>query len=292
MTTAQPDALLSLGRPLLLDGAMATNLQLAGLPSGTPPELWTLAQPARVEAIHRAFLKAGADVVLTNSFGANRHRLAPSGAAGQVGVLNRESARLGRRVAGSAGRPVLVAGSVGPTGAHRGELSEGGARAVFTEQMVALAEGGVEAIWIETMGNAAEARAAAAAAAATGLPFALTASPHAGSGLDAVALATLATSLDPAPFAIGFNCGTGPDDLLASLAALAVAAPGIPLIAKPNAGLPTLRDGTWHYPASLADFARLARKAERIGAQLVGGCCGITPGHIEAMREAMRKQPF
>ena len=171
---AMPPALLDLlaTRPVLLaDGAMGTSLFAQGLATGDSPELWNLLHPERVRAVHRGFIEAGSDLILTNSFGANRCRLALHGAAERVAELNRAAAALARAEADRAGRTVLVAGSIGPTGEifqPIGALAPEDGAAAFAEQAAALAAGGCDLLWIETLSAAEELQAAVAGAAPTG----------------------------------------------------------------------------------------------------------------------------
>ena len=149
---------------LLADGATGTNLFQMGLTSGDAPELWNDTHPDRIRALHRAFVEAGADIVLTNSFGCNRRRLALHALEARTGELAEKAARLARAEADAAGRPVVVAGSVGPTGdlfAPLGPMTEAEAIEVFAEEMEGLKAGGVDVIWIETMSAPEEIRAAA-----------------------------------------------------------------------------------------------------------------------------------
>jgi len=149
--------LLAEGRPLLADGATGTNLFAMGLTSGDSPELWNADYPDRIESLHRGFVNAGSDIILTNSFGANRRRLMLHGLEARARELNRLAAQNARKVADAAGRPVIVAGSVGPTGdllAPLGPLSEDEAVEVFVEQIEGLSEGGAHVAWIETMSAA------------------------------------------------------------------------------------------------------------------------------------------
>ena len=216
--------LLTEGRPLLADGATGTNLFAMGLTSGDSPELWNAVHPDRTQTLHRAFVDAGADIILTNSFGANRRRLMLHGLEARARELNRLAAQNARNVADSAGRPVVVAGSVGPTGdliAPLGPLSEDEAVDVFVEQIEGLREGGADVAWIETMSAAEEIRAAARAAAKCGLPYTITASfDTAGRtmmGLAPAAFGALVEAFEPAPVAYGANCGVGASDLLAAI---------------------------------------------------------------------------
>ncbi len=170
-------ALLAEKPVLLADGAMGTSLFAAGLATGEAPELWNLEQPERVRAVHQGFIEAGSDLVLTNSFGANRCRLKLHAAEGRVGELNRAAAGLARAAADASPRPVVVAGSIGPTGEILqpiGALSRADGEAAFAEQALALAEGGCDLLWIETLSAAEELEAAVAGAATTGLPIVAT----------------------------------------------------------------------------------------------------------------------
>jgi 5-methyltetrahydrofolate--homocysteine methyltransferase len=279
---------------LLADGATGTNLFAMGLVSGEAPELWITQHPDRVTSLHQSFVEAGADIILTNTFGCNRRRLALHAVAPQTHALNRRAAELARGVAREADRPVVVAGSVGPTGdllAPLGPLTEDEAVEFFAEQMQGLAEGGVDVIWIETMSALGEMRAAARAAARLGLPYTVTASfdtagrTMMGNAPDALAGALLAFA-EP-PLAVGANCGVGASDLIASVLAITAAHPAAIVIAKANAGIPQVRGDQVVYSGTvelMADYARLALDA---GARIVGGCCGTSPAHLAAMRAAL-----
>jgi 5-methyltetrahydrofolate--homocysteine methyltransferase len=285
--------LLAERRVLLADGATGTNLFEMGLANGDAPELWLEAQPGRIQALHRAFVEAGADIVLTNSFGANARRLALHGLAHRARELNRIAARLAREAADAAGRRIVVAGSVGPTGdllAPLGALTEAEAVEVFAEQMQGLREGGADLAWVETMSAPEEMRAAATAAARIGLPWTLTASfDTAGRtmmGLAPEAFAAFARGL-PAPLAIGANCGVGAADLVASILGITADGAAPAVIAKANAGIPVVQGDRVVYsgtPRTMELYAHLAIDA---GARIVGGCCGTTPAHLAAMRRAV-----
>ncbi len=279
---------------LLLDGATGTNLFAAGLMSGDAPELWNVDRPDKIRALHQGFIDAGSDVVLTNSFGGTHYRLKLHQAEGRVRELNMAAASLARECADAAGRPVIVAGSVGPTGEILepvGTLSHGDAVAAFEEQIAALIEGGADVIWVETISSVEEFRAVAEAAANQGAPFCATLSfDTAGRtmmGVTSEAYAALAASLECPPLAIGANCGTGASDLLRTVMGITRANFDAIVVAKANAGIPKYVDGHIHYdgtPELMADYARLARDA---GARLIGGCCGSMPEHIRAMRAAL-----
>ena len=280
---------------LLADGAMGSNLFVLGLRSGDAPELWNTEHPDRVAGLHRRFVEAGADIILTNSFGGNRYRLDLHNAQSRVAELNEAAARLARREADASGRAVVVAGSMGPTGeimAPVGTLDFEAARAAFAEQAAALGRGGVDVLWIETMSAREEAQAAIAGAATTGLPVVCTLSFDTNGrtmmGLSPAELAALVRDAVPQPVACGANCGVGASEMVACVLNLAAAAgPDAVLVAKANCGIPAYVDGAVRYdgtPESMADYARLAFDA---GARIIGGCCGTTPEHLRAMREAL-----
>ncbi|MBM3523122.1 MAG: betaine--homocysteine S-methyltransferase, partial [Alphaproteobacteria bacterium] len=288
------DDLLASGRILLADGATGTNLFERGLTSGDSPELWNDTHADRIRALHQEFVDAGADIILTNSFGGTRRRLMLHQLQDRTRELNRLAARNARAAADRAGRPIVVAGSVGPTGdllVPLGPLTEDEATAVFVEQIEGLREGGVDVVWIETMSAIEEIRAAAAAAAKVGMPYTATASfDTAGRtmmGIMPGALVEFTTGLAPAPLAVGANCGVGASDLVASVLAMSEARPDTAIIAKANCGIPrvtgsgTIYSGT---PELMAEYARLAIDA---GARIIGGCCGTSPGHLHAMRQAI-----
>ncbi len=286
--------LLAEGRPLLADGAIGTNLFTMGLTSGDSPELWNAEHPDRIRALHLAFVEAGADIILTNSFGANRRRLALHGLDPRARELNRLAARNARHVADSAGRRIVVAGSVGPTGdliAPLGPLSETDAVEVFVEQIEALRDGGADVAWIETMSALAEIRAAARAAARVGLPFTITASfDTAGRtmmGVAPAALGALVESFDAKPLGYGANCGVGASDLLLAILDMAAAHPDALLIAKANAGVPQWHGAHIHYSGTPELMEAYAGLAIDCGARIIGGCCGNTPAHVAAMRRGL-----
>jgi 5-methyltetrahydrofolate--homocysteine methyltransferase len=278
---------------LLADGATGSNLFERGLRSGDAPELWNADHPDRISGLHREFIEAGADIILTNSFGGTRHRLKLHRAEARVGELNERAASLAHLEAQRSGRTVLVGGSVGPTGEilePLGPLSLDGAREAFEEQAAALARGGADIIWIETMSSVEETEAAIAGARATGLPVIATLSFDTNGrtmmGITPADLARLQHRhhLD----ACGSNCGVGPSELVASIVNLAAAAdPGAILVAKANCGIPQFVDGAICFngtPEMMSAYACLAYDA---GARIIGGCCGTTPAHLARMRRAL-----
>ena len=283
---------------LLADGATGTNLYNMGLVHGQAPDLWNESQPDKVRALHARMIAAGADVILTNSFGANATRLRLAGAETRVHELNRTAARLAREAAQAARRAVVVAGSIGPTGeimAPIGRLTEADAAEIFTEQAKGLKEGGADILWVETVSTIEEKRAAARAAQAVTMPWCGTMSFEPGGrsmmGVTPPQLASLIDRLPYAPIAYGANCGTGPAELLMTLTGFAASGNERALIAKPNAGVPRYQDGGLIYDATppvMAEFAVLARD---LGVRLIGGCCGTTPAHLDAMRKALIEAP-
>jgi 5-methyltetrahydrofolate--homocysteine methyltransferase len=286
--------LLAEGRPLLADGATGTNLFAMGLTSGDCPELWNAEHPDRIQALHQAFVDAGADIILTNSFGANRRRLGLHSLDRRAAELNRRAAEIARKVADEAGRRVVVAGSVGPTGdliAPLGPLSEDEAVDVFVEQIEGLRDGGADVAWIETMSAPEEIGAAALAAAKTGMPFTITASfDTAGRtmmGVAPPALGALVEAFDRGPIAYGANCGVGASDLLVAILAMSAAWPDAALIAKANAGVPQWRGAEIHYSGTPELMETYAGLAVDCGARIIGGCCGNTPAHLAAMRRGL-----
>ncbi len=288
------EALIAERGVLLADGATGTNLFEMGLDSGEAPELWNEIAPEKIAALHQGFVDAGADIILTNSFGGTRHRLKLHNAEGRVFELNRLAAEIARSVADKAPRKVLVAGSVGPTGellAPLGSLTFDEALDAFAEQIAGLKEGGVDLVWIETMSASDEIRAAAEAAAGAGLPYTFTASfDTAGRSMMGLApkeIHDVARGLSVPPVAVGANCGVGAPDILASLLDMTEADPGAAVIVKGNCGIPEFHGSEIRYsgtPDLMADYTRLAVDA---GARIVGGCCGTSFDHLRAMRRAL-----
>jgi methionine synthase I (cobalamin-dependent) len=278
---------------LLADGATGSNLFERGLQSGDAPELWNCDHPEQVAHLQRAFVEAGADIILTNSFGGTRHRLKLHRAGDRVAELNEKAARIARAEADRADRVVLVAGSMGPTGEilePLGSLSSDDARAAFAEQAVALARGGADLLWIETMSSIEETEAAVAGAQSLGLPVVATLSFDTNGrtmmGITPSELAALHRKHSLA--ACGSNCGTGPSELVACIVNLATASePSAVLVAKANCGIPQFVNGEIRFngtPELMAQYACLAWDS---GARIIGGCCGTTPEHVRIMRRAL-----
>ncbi len=283
---------------LMADGATGTNLFNMGLMSGDAPEMWNIEETAKITALYKGAADAGSDIFLTNSFGANASRLKLHGAEGRVMELNKAAAELGRDVADASGRTIIVAGSVGPTGeimAPMGSLTHETAVEMFHEQAEGLKAGGADVLWVETISAPEEFAAAAEAFARADMPWCGTMSfDTAGRtmmGLTSADMVKKVGKLSYQPLAFGANCGVGASDLLRTVLGFAEAGPTQPLIAKGHAGIPKYHDGHIHYdgtPALMADYAVLARDC---GATIIGGCCGTTPEHLRAMREALETRP-
>jgi len=249
---------------LVADGATGTMLQAAGLTEGTAPESWNLTHPEKILDLHRAYLDAGSQIILTNSFGGSRFRLGKKGLQDKVHEVNRAAAALAKE---AAGQEAFVAGSMGPTGELMkplGTLSYVVALEAFAEQAEALAEGGADAILVETMSDLNEAKAAIVGAKqATDLPI----------------LCTL--SFDTQRHTM---MGVNPRRAAKEMWPLG---PEATLMAKPNAGLPRLVDGQAVYDIAPQVMAEYALRYAELGAKIIGGCCGSTPAHIKAMAAAL-----
>ncbi len=274
-------------RVLILDGAMGTELHKRGLPAGVCPEAWCLAHPAAVAEIHADYREAGADVVYTSTFGANRLKM------GQYGLTNvRETNRLLAEIAVRAAGKGLVAGDIGPTGHFVepfGDVPFEDSVALFREQVQGLLEGGVDLFVIETMMDIQEARAALIAVREISDLFCMvtmTYEKHGRTlnGTDPVSALVTLQSLGAD--AVGCNCSAGPEGMLGLIAAMKPHAT-VPLVAKPNAGLPKLVGDATVFDLSAAGFAGFGGPLAAAGANLMGGCCGTTPAHIRALRDTL-----
>jgi methionine synthase I (cobalamin-dependent) len=279
---------------LLADGATGTNYFQMGLESGDAPELWNVDHPDRVRSLHQRFIAAGADIILTNTFGGNRHRLKLHNDQHRVRELNMAAVKIARLEADAAGHDVYVAGSMGPTGEifePVGAMSHADGVEAFAEQAAALKEGGADVLWIETMSSEEELRAAVEGAATSGLPIVTTMSFDTNGrtmmGITPSAFGALAQSLGTQPVAIGANCGVGASELIATVLGITAARPDAHVVAKGNCGVPQYLDGHIHYsgtPELMADYARIALDS---GAKIIGGCCGTSPEHLASMRKAL-----
>ncbi len=283
---------------ILADGATGTNLFNMGLQAGDAPEFWNVDEPEKIRTLYRGAVEAGSDLFLTNTFGGNASRLKLHQGEARVRELNRAGAEIGREIADKADRPVIVAGSVGPTGeimAPMGSLTHELAVEMFHEQAEGLKEGGADVLWVETISAAEEYKAAAEAAELAGMPWCGTMSfDTAGRtmmGVTSAAMVQMVEKLRNPPLAFGANCGVGASDLLRTVLGFAAQGTERPLVAKGNAGIPKYHDGHIHYdgtPELMAEYAVLARDS---GATIIGGCCGTTPDHLRAMRAALETRP-
>jgi 5-methyltetrahydrofolate--homocysteine methyltransferase len=282
---------------VVADGGMGTMLIAAGLASGQAPERWNTEQPEAVRAVHAAYIQAGAQIILTNTFGGNRIRLDAHRLADQVTETNLAAARLAREEADTATHPVVMAGSIGPTGAMMeplGPLSASQAVSVFEEQARALLEGGVDVFWIETMADLEEVRAAVQGChdADATVPVVVTMT------FDTRGRTMIGTSPEQAidalselgVAAVGANCGNGLAEIESVIEIMHNTDPQIVLVAKSNAGLPRMDGGRIVYDATPEDMAAYARRVQAVGARIIGACCGSTPDHIRAIAGAVREK--
>ena len=278
---------------LIADGGMGTSLFSLGMEAGASPELLNVDDREMIRAAHKGFLDAGSDVILTNTFGGNRRRLALHGAEERVEELNHAAVKLLQELTDEYDRPIAIAGSVGPTGdlfAPLGVLDHDTAVEVFSEQIGALASAGVDVIWIETMSSREELEAAYEAAQPFGLPIVTTMSFDTNGktmmGFAPEDLGAWSRSQSVPPAAVGANCGVGAGDVIVAVQDLAQSRPNAAIVAKANCGLPAYTEGHLDYPhgpETMADYVELAMRA---GARIIGACCGSTPDHITAIREA------
>jgi methionine synthase I (cobalamin-dependent) len=279
--------------PLLFDGAWGTQLLQRGGTVDSCLEHWNVDRPDDVKAVAEAYVDAGADVIATNTFGANRFRLMPYGFAYEVLALNRAAVALSR----AAARPdTVVCGTMGPSGFPPGEgiATQGELRAGFREQAQVLASAHADAIVIETMEDLREARAAVAA-----IKDAAALEVICSFAFQRVAPDTFATRCGVSPVAmaeamleagadgIGVNCGLGPQDMTDLVAQLRATAPDVWILAQPNAGQPVSWQGTQVYPETPESLAAWVPALVQAGATMIGGCCGTGPAHIAAMRKAL-----
>ncbi len=282
--------LLASERTIVADGAMGTMLFANGLLFGDPPEVWNLSKPDVVRGIHRGYLDAGSQILMTNTFGGNRMRLSLHGLQDRVTELNQTAAILLRSEVDAAGGSALVAGDIGPSGAilaPTGTLDYAEAVDIFAEQAAALVAGGVDLIWIETMSDLAEMKAAIEGSRRVSPGIALIATMtfdtrgHTMMGVspEQAVVALSAWGAD----AVGGNCGNGPDELITVVERMRAADADAVLVAKSNAGMPELVDMRAVYRADPETMAQAARTMRDSGATIVGGCCGTTPSHLEAI---------
>ncbi|SNB47731.1 bifunctional homocysteine S-methyltransferase/methylenetetrahydrofolate reductase [Geobacter sp. DSM 9736] len=277
---------------LVGDGAIGTMLYSKGVSLDASFEHLNLVRPELVEELHREYLEAGAQVIETNTFGANRTKLGLIGLENKVEKINRRGAELARRAADAAGRSAFIAGSVGPLARPKGEeqdLSPDDVLSVFREQCTALANGGADLFILETFSDLEQLKLALTAARETGLPavasMAFLEGGRTGGGIEVERMATALTEAGAS--LIGANCGAGPLEVLRNLERMA-AVTEIPLAAYANNGFPEYRDGRYIYRTTPDYFAERALEMASAGARLIGGCCGTTPDHIRRIAERLK----
>ncbi|MEA3470885.1 MAG: homocysteine S-methyltransferase family protein, partial [Thermodesulfobacteriota bacterium] len=278
-------------RIVVLDGATGTELQKRGMPSGVCPELWCLDNNQLIEKIHSDYQMAGADVVYSATFGANRIKLGQYGIS-DVGGMNRELALTARR---AVGKQTLVAGDMGPTGRFVepfGDLAFEEAVEIFREQAEGLVEGGVDLFVIETMMDIQEARAALIAVKEVSDKFTMVTMTYEKdgrtlNGTDPVTALITLQSLGAD--AVGCNCSTGPEEMIQLIEDMNPYST-VPLVAKPNAGIPELVGNKTVFTMKPLEFSFFGREFASKGVNIIGGCCGTTPVHIEKLREAVAKE--
>lgn len=281
---------------VLGDGAMGTMLQLAGLTDGGSPELWNVTHSEAVRAIYQGYADAGSDIITTNTFGGTRYRLKLHRLQERVFELNQAAAALARDVAGA---DKLVAGSVGPTGELMeplGPLTMDEARAAFAEQAAGLAAGGVDFFLVETMSSLDEVQAAVEGARqASDLPVVVTMTfdTNYRTMMGVTPAQAVQTLHGWGVAVIGANCGNGPAEIERIMTEMAQAKPeGVVLMAQSNAGLPRWRDGEISYDGTPEVMAGYAQRMRAVGVQVIGACCGSTPQHLAAMRQALDGPPL
>ena len=272
--------------PLIADGAWGTQLLALGLPPGALPDAWNLERPDRVEAVARAYVEAGSQVILTNTFRSNRIALEQAGLAAQLDAINRAGVEISLRAA--AGK-ALVFASIGPTGKLliNGEVGPKEVAAAFTAQATALAAAGADALLIETMSDLEEAALALAAVQSTGLPVIVSFAFDSGRNKDRTMMGVTpeaaARAMESAGAdAVGANCGAGIERFVPVCQRLKAAC-SLPVWIKPNAGLPEMKDGSVVYTTPPSVFASYLPALVQAGAEFIGGCCGATPEFIRAL---------
>ena len=269
--------------PVVTDGAWGTQLQARGLPVGACPDEWNLTQPGKVEEVAAAYIAAGSRVILTNTFGANRIRLAEFNLADKVAEINQRGAAISKKAAGQQAR---VFASIGPTGKMlvAGDVTEDELRDAFTEQAQALQAGGADALVIETMAELEEAQIALTAAQTTGLPVVVCMTfDTGGRTMMGVAPDQAARQFTTAGAdVIGSNCGNGIAAFIPICQELR-AATNLPIWIKANAGQPEYSDGKVVYRITPEEFAGHVPALRNAGADFIGGCCGTTPEHLRAV---------
>ena len=276
--------------PAVTDGAWGTQMAARGLETGDNADAWNLTHPDKVEEVARAYVEAGSQIILTNTFQSNRFTLEGHGLADQVKEINRAGAEISKRATGNRAK---VFASVGPTGKMlvMGDVTEQDLADAFQQQIDALAEGGADAIAVETMSDPAEARLAVAAAKKAGLPVVACMCYDSGKDSDRTMMGTTPEQAvevlsEAGADAIGANCGQGIVGYI-SICKRLHAATSLPIWIKANAGLPEMVEGKTVYRTTAGEFASRIPELVAAGASFVGGCCGTSPDFIRATREAL-----
>ena len=279
------------GTPIITDGAWGTQLQALGLTPGDCPDHWNLTHPDEVRKVAQRYVDAGSQVILTNTFGANRIMLAGHNLADKVKEINAAGVRISKEAAGAR---AMVFASIGPSGKMimSGDVTEEELAVAFTEQATALAVAGADALVVETMADVVEARIAVSAAHATGLPVVASMVFDSGKDKDRTMMGTtpetVATELTAAGAdVIGANCGLGIEGYI-PIARRLRAATSLPVWIKANAGLPEMKDGKITYRTTPDEFASLAKQLGEAGVAFVGGCCGTSPDFVAALTRTLR----
>lgn len=280
---------------LVSDGAWGTFIHQKGLKPDECPESWNILRPDDIYDVAFSYVEAGADMILTNSFGGSPFKLAPYGLAEKTYEVNKAAAEVSRRAAGT---DVLVLGSVGPTGKilMMGEVTEDELFQGFTEQIKGLVDGGVDAIIIETMSDMDEAKIAIRAAKsvtdkeiACTFTFALTPANEYRTMMGTSPGETVEMLVDEGADVVGANCGNGTAGMIEIVKEIRKVNKDIPVLVHANAGLPELREGISYFPETALQMSAQIGDLIAAGANIVGGCCGTTPEHITRIVEKVRK---
>lgn len=287
--------LLDSGKTIVADGGMGTMLMNAGLEQGNASELWNVERPDIIRQIHAGYIQAGAQIILTNSFGGNAIRLSSHGLGERVAEFNQAAARLARTEADIAEHPVVVGGSMGPIGEFiepLGTITYDEVVTVFVGQARALLDGGVDLFWIETMSDLKEVEAAVVACRqvdeAVPIVATMTFDTKGRTMMGTKPEQAIQALVDMGVIAVGANCGNGPDEIETVIQTMQQTQPDAILVAKSNAGLPEAQGDSFVYSATPEDMADYARRVQAQGARIIGACCGSNPQHIAAIVKAFQ----